>query len=194
VTVPALRLEDGQRVQGSRAIAAALHELRPEAGLFPEDPEARAAVQEAERWGEEVLQPVPRRMIRRGLRDSLAQRQWFARVASPLPAPRLVGVALTPVVPAFVAQVGATPERVRRDLAELGALLDHADALIADGVIGGDRPNAADFQIGTSLRMLLAMADAGDAVEGRPSEALARRIQPDYPPVPAALSHLSAAR
>src|SRR6266576_3416901 len=51
-TVPALRWSDGTRVQGSRAIAAALHEHTPERELFPADPAARARVEEAERWGE----------------------------------------------------------------------------------------------------------------------------------------------
>src|SRR6266511_2447118 len=56
-TVPALRL-NGRRVQGSLEISRALEELQPEPPLFPEDPERRAAVEEAERWGEAVLQPV----------------------------------------------------------------------------------------------------------------------------------------
>src|SRR5436305_12683139 len=55
-TVPALKL-DGRRVQGSRQIAQALDELWPDPPLFPIDPELRSRVIEAERWGEEVLQP-----------------------------------------------------------------------------------------------------------------------------------------
>src|SRR3954453_16853124 len=50
--VPALRL-DGQRLQGSRTITRALEALRPEPRLFPADPDERAAVESAERWGEE---------------------------------------------------------------------------------------------------------------------------------------------
>ena len=192
LTVPALRLPDGRRVQGSRAISAALHEAAPERGLFPDDPELRARVEAAERWGEEVLQPIPRRLIRRGLRDHLRQRQWFADVASPLPAPRVMGVLLTPLVPAFIAQAGATPSRVREDRAELPALLDQVDALLADGTIGGPRLNAADWQIGTTVRMLLAFEDVSALVAGRPAEAHARRVQPSYPTIPAALPALTA--
>ena len=33
--------------------------------------------------------------------------------------------------------------------------IDHVDELIAAGVIGTEQPNAADFQIATSLRVLL---------------------------------------
>lgn len=186
-TVPALRLADGLHVQGSRAIAQALDAAAPDRGLFPADPQARAGVEAAERWGEEVLQPVPRRLIRRGLRDHLRQRQWFADVASPFPAPRVMGALLTPLVPLFIAQAGATPERIRRDIAELPGLLDHVDALLADGTIGGAQLNAADWQIGTGVRMLLAFEDVGSLVAGRPAEAHARRVQPDYPAIPAAL-------
>ena len=131
--------------------------------MFPAEAQARARVEEAERWGETVLQPVPRRLIRRGLRDHLSQRQWFADVASPFPAPQVMGALLTPLVPVFIAQAGATPERVTQDLVELPALLDHVDELLAQGTIGGPRLNAADWQIGTTVRMLLAFLEAGYA-------------------------------
>ncbi|MHB8694324.1 MAG: glutathione S-transferase family protein [Solirubrobacteraceae bacterium] len=187
VTVPAMKLPDGRRVQGSLAIASALEEYAPSPSLYPQDTALAAAAREAERWGEAVLQPVPRRLIRWGLCSHLSQRQWFADVASPLPAPRVVGALLTPVVPVFAHQVGASDERVQRDLAELPGLLDHVDELLEQGVIGGPELGAADYQIGASVRMLLAMQDAGRAVEGRPAEAFARRVVPDYPAIPAAL-------
>src|SRR5689334_3447295 len=60
-TVPALRLDD-RRLQGTREIARALDEVVPEPPLFPTDPAERAKVEEAERWGDEVLQPIPRRI------------------------------------------------------------------------------------------------------------------------------------
>jgi glutathione S-transferase len=186
-TVPAIRLPDGRRVQGSVAIAAALEEFQPEPSLYPIDPALRAQALEAERWGESVLQCVPRRLIRWGLRHHLSQRQWFADVASPFPAPKVMGALLTPVVPVFAWQVGARDERVEHDLADLPGLLDHVDQLLARGVIGGAELGAADFQIGTSVRMLLAMQDVGMLVMGRPSEAFARRVQPDYPEIPPAL-------
>src|ERR1044072_269719 len=63
-TVPAVKADDGRRVQNSRAIARLLDELQPEPPLFPADPERRLAVEEAERWGEERLQNVPRVLYR----------------------------------------------------------------------------------------------------------------------------------
>ncbi len=187
VTVPALRFPDGRRVQGSLAISQALEAFVPTPSLYPSDPVARAGAQEAERWGEEVLQPIPRRLIRWGLRHHLRQRRWFAEVASPFPAPAVTSVLLTPVVPIFVRQAGASDERVRHDLAELPGLLDEVDSLLERGVIGGEELGAADFQIGSTVRVLLAFQDVRPLVVGRQAEAFAIRVVPDYPEIPAAL-------
>jgi glutathione S-transferase len=186
-TVPALRFPDGRRVQGSVAISQALEAFAPTPSLYPSDPVARAGAQDAERWGEAVLQPIPRRLIRWGLRHHLRQRRWFADVASPFPAPGLMSVLFTPVVPIFVRQAGASDERVRRDLAELPSVLDEVDSLIERGVIGGQHLGAADFQIGSTVRVLLAFQDVRPLVVGRSAEAFAIRVVPDYPEIPAAL-------
>jgi glutathione S-transferase len=71
-------------------------------------------------------------------------------------------------------------ERLASDLAGLPAKLDHVDALAADGILGADEPNAADFQIGATLRVLLTVADLRPLLEDRPAEELARRWFPDY--------------
>jgi glutathione S-transferase len=42
-------------------------------------------------------------------------------------------------------------------------------------------PNAADFQIATSLRLLMAFEDIAPAIEGRPAGALAHRVVPRPP-------------
>jgi glutathione S-transferase len=186
-TVPAMKLPDGRRIQGSLAIAQALEQFAPSPSLYPAQPAAYAAVADAERWGETVLQPIPRRLIRWGLRQRLEQRQWFADVASPLPAPRLAGILLTPIAPVFARTVGANDAQVRQDVDRLPDLLDEVDRLIAQGVIGGDQLNAADFQIAPSVRMLLAMTDVAHLVADRAAATLARRIVPDYPVIPAAL-------
>jgi glutathione S-transferase len=109
VTVPAVRL-DGAKVQGTGRIALALDALVPDPPLFPADPERRRAVEEAEAWGDEVLQP---------------------------------------------------------------------------GVIGAAERNAADFQIATSISLLLTMDDVRPMIEGRPAERLARDVvqhQPGHTP------------
>lgn len=186
-TVPAIRLPDGHRVQGSLAIAQALERIAPSPPLYPSEPAARAAVANAERWGEAVVQPIPRRLIRWGLRRHLRQRQWFADVASPLPAPKIVGALLTPIVPVFARAAGASDVQVQRDLSDLPALLDEVDRLLQQGVIGGEKLNAADFQIASSLRMLLAMRDIRQVLSGHQAEIFAIRVIPEYPEIPSAL-------
>ncbi len=188
VTVPAMKLAGGAKVQGSLDITRALEQAQPVPALFPADPDARQAVEEAERWGEGVLQPIPRRIVRWGLRNHLSQRQWFADVASPLPAPKLSGIALTPIVPFFVKQAGAYDEPVRADIAGLPEKLDHIDALLADGVIGDlEAVNAADCQIAGSLAMLHAFEDLRPLFDSRPCRSYVLSLIPDYPAIPAVL-------
>lgn len=186
-TVPAIKLRGGGRVQGSLAITQALEQIAPSPPLYPPEPAARAAVVKAELWGEDVLQPIPRRLIRWGLRAHLRQRQWFADIASPLPAPAVLGMLLTPIVPVFARLAGATNVQVQQDLSQLSAVLDQVDRLLQDEVIGGGVLNAADFQIAPSVRMLLAMNDVEHLIRGRPAERFAIRVVPKYPDIPAAL-------
>jgi glutathione S-transferase len=182
-TVPALKL-DGRRIQGSLEIARALEAERPEPPLYPADPERRHAVEQAERWGEAVLQPVPRRIIRRATIRSPAMRGFIA-ADSRIPFPGAVGPALVPVAAVFARLVGASEDRAWADVSELPTLLDRVDELAAEGTIGQAEPNAADFQIGTTVRALLAFPELRPMIEGRPAETLARRILPDFPELPA---------
>jgi hypothetical protein len=75
----------------------------------------------------------------------------------------------------------------RPGVSELPGLLDKVDSLLESGVIGGEELGAADFQIASSVRVLIAMGDASRLVAGRQAESFARRVVPDYPEVPAAL-------
>jgi glutathione S-transferase len=182
-----MRLADGRRVQGSLVIAQTLERLAPNPPLYPRDAQARRNAECAERWGEAVLQPIPRRLLRWGLRRHLRQRQWFAAVDGRVPAPALAGALMTPIVPLFIRQSQATDERIRQDIAELPAHLDEVDRLLGDGVLRPGDPGAAELQIASSLRALLAMEDVGRLLAGRPAGAFARALIPDYPTVPAAL-------
>src|SRR5947209_10840400 len=156
-TVPALKL-DGQRIQGSRQIARTLDERWPEPPLFPADPALRASVEEAERWGEEQLQPIPRRLFRYGVARNPELREWVVR-AQRLPIPALTAQAIRPAVEWYVRTVEAdgrraTEAEVRADLAALPALLDHVDELLGDGTLTLDPPNAAALQIMASVNLL----------------------------------------
>src|SRR5437867_4080066 len=59
--VPAIKI-DGRRFQGTREISHELDRVLPEPPLFPDDPERRRAVEEAEVWGD-PFQQVPRTII-----------------------------------------------------------------------------------------------------------------------------------
>lgn len=186
-TVPALRI-DGRRIQNSRRISRVLDELRPDPPLFPADRDARRAVEEAERWGEEVFQPAPRRLFRWGAVHSNQLRLWIARDVLGMPAPGVMARTNAPIARYMARAVGADDAGVRDDLAALPGHLDRVDRLVAEGIIGGDSPNAADLQILSTVRVLLTFTDLRDAVEPRPAAAAARRRFPDYPePVPAVL-------
>jgi glutathione S-transferase len=183
-TVPAMRL-DGARLQGTGEIALALDALVPSPPLFPADPDARAAVVEAEAWGDEVLQPVPRRLIWNALgrdRSSVASYLEGARLGIPT---RLAALTAPPISAAARRFNHATDENARRDLAALPGLIDHVDELIERGVIGGSQRNAADFQIATSISLLMTMDDVRPMIAGRPAERLARELvrhQPGHMP------------
>jgi glutathione S-transferase len=182
-TVPGLKV-DGRRVQGSLNISRALDELQAEPRLFPADPERRRAVEDAEAWGEGELQPVPRRMFRWGASRRQSMRVWMARDMG-MPAPDLMARAQKPLAHAFARMADVSDERIRADIAALLAQLDHIDGLITAGVIGRAERNAADFQIGTTVRVLLAYDDIRPLVEGRPAADLAMRLLPRYPgPIP----------
>jgi glutathione S-transferase len=178
-TVPALRI-DGRRIQGSREISHALDEIEPEPALFPSDPARRRAVEAAEAWGERSLQPVPRRIFRWSLARNSRLRSGVAHSLG-LPAPDVMAKTQAPIARYFARKSGATDELVRSNLEALPGMLDHVDGLIADGTIGDDEVNAADLQIGTSVRVLLSFEDVRPMVEGRPAEELAMRVLPEYP-------------
>ena len=47
-------------------------------------------------------------------------------------------------------------------------------------MIGGPSPNAADFQIATSIRVLLLFDDLRPLIDDRPAARYARSLVPDY--------------
>lgn len=177
-TVPGLKL-DGRRIQGSLEISRALDEFQPEPPLFPAEPERRAAVEDAERWGNDVYQPVPRRIFRwavssdRGLRRSVSE-------AAGMPAPAVASQLFWPVAQVYVRFEGGGEQAARADVAALPDHLDHIDGLIANGTLNGEDLNAADFQIGTTTRVLFNFPQLRPLLEGRPAAEHATRVIADY--------------
>jgi glutathione S-transferase len=178
--VPAI-VVDGKRIQGTRTISRALDDMRPEPPLFPSDPGARREVEEAERFGDDVLQELARRMVvcafrhagwptvdlTYGARMNRRLQFWMRRTA--------------PMGRVIAALYGARDAVIRADLFGFPAILDKIDEWIEKGVIDGEELNAADFQLAPSLQLLLMAEDYAQALRGRPLEAFAHRVAPGYP-------------
>jgi glutathione S-transferase len=176
-TVPAIRIA-GAKVQGTTNIARALDALIPSPPLFPAEPEERKEVEAADAWGDEVLQPVPRRLTLNALKHDRSALPSYLKDAK-LGVPVGLVAPAAPLIAAASRRVNrATDEAAERDLAAVPGLVDYVDELIERGVIGGSEPNAADFQIATSISLLLTMDDVRPAIEGRPAERFARDVVP----------------
>lgn len=173
-TVPGVVI-DGEPVHGSRPILARLEQLAPEPALFPSE-----QVREAERWGEEQLQDLGRCLPWGAMHFRPESMGTFAAPgAQPLDAPG------TDFAIKFVRATwryhGITAARLHDDLAGLPAKVEQIERLAEDGVIGGEQPNAADLQIGATIRVLLPIADLRPLLGGTAGERIAMRLFPEYP-------------
>jgi glutathione S-transferase len=184
-TVPGMRI-DGERLVGSRTIMRRLDELKPAPPLLPPPgDEQYAPVLEAERWGDEVFQEVPRRIIDVAfLRMPAAMGSYLGDAKLPLPRP-LIGPAMPLTAKLMAFKNKARDTIARTDIAGLGAQLDRIERWIEEGVIGGKQPNAADLQIGSTIRLLVSIADLRPLIEGRPAERLTGWFPPLVGEVPA---------
>jgi glutathione S-transferase len=171
-TVPGL-LIDEQPVHGSRAILARLEAIEPTPTLYPSE-----EVREAERWGDEELQDLGRRL------------PWGALYFRPEAMGTFAGG--EPLDPAgtdfaikFVRATWRyhkiTATRLHDDLAGLPAKIAHIEQLAEDGTLDGERPNAADLQIAATIRVLLPLGDLQPLLEGSAAERIALRFFPSYP-------------
>src|SRR3954447_14205893 len=185
-TVPALAA-DGHRISTNHGIARFLEEQHPDPPLFPVDPDRRAAVEEAERWGNETLQMAARRIPGVAVvRDpaKFSRSSGDGRMGDLLYKHELARRLIVPRI--LRAIFAANPAQDDELLAELSTMLDRIDAWIADGVLGGPELNVADFMVAPSLALILYRPDVRPLFEGRPALELVDRLLPE--PVPAAAS------
>jgi glutathione S-transferase len=181
LTVPGVDFGDGERVHGSRAIVRTLEHRAPDPPLLPADGRERRVVEEAERWGDEVLQPLARRLIWATLKRRPSAMMSYTADAD-LPLPDAAARLSAPLVAAASARLnGAADADVRADLINLDFHLDRADHWIEAGGMGGERPTAADLQVGSGLALLLTLGDIRERVEAHDCARVARRWFPDYP-------------
>jgi glutathione S-transferase len=184
-TVPGMRI-DGERLVGSRRIMRRLDELAPEPPLLPvPGSSAYARVLEAERWGDDVFQSVPRRLIDVAFLRRPAAMESYAADAK-LPLPRAL---LRPALPLSARLMAlknhARDDVARADVAALSSQLERIDGWIAEGLLGGEQPNAADLQIGSTVRILMSIGDVRPLIEGHPAAQLTRYFPPMAGEVPA---------
>jgi len=173
-TVPGLLVDD-EPVHGSTAIVARLEEIKPDPPLYPD---GRAdEVREAELWADRELQDLGRRLTWGGLHFRPEVMGTFAG-GEPLDPPG-VDFAMKFLRGTWKYHK-ISAERLAADLAGFPAKVDHVEGLAADGLIGGDPPNAADLQIGSTIRVLLTVRDLDEQLTGTAAEAIARRWFPDY--------------
>jgi glutathione S-transferase len=175
-TVPALVL-NGRLLQTNRAIARALDELVPDPPLFPADPAARARVEEAERFIDEVFQDATRRMIIWSTfrdPDSVTPHPANGRIPIPRSSWRRAWVR-----PLAFRLYGITAAVIRNDFATLPAMLDKLDGYVADGVLNGPQLTAADLELAPIIAALMGIGDHGRTIDERPMAALVSRVMPD---------------
>jgi glutathione S-transferase len=174
-TVPALLL-DGERVQTNREIARYLERVCPEPPLFPADPEGRRIVEEAERWGDEVLQMAARRLLLATRVAELRERGGRGRLGPLLArSDRLRDVLARGAGQSFRANAG----NVEDLLSTIPPLLDKVDTWIQEEVLCGEELTVADFVIAPSLALLSYRPDLDRELATRPAARLMDRLLPD---------------
>lgn len=177
-TVPGLRFGT-ERIGGSRAIMRFLDELQPDPPLLPPvGTEQYARVLELERWGDVELQSAARRIIDAAIVRAPASATSYLEGAK-LPLPIAAIAAIVPLsARLMILKNHADDESVRADVRALSTVLDRIDAAIDEGLLGGEEPNAADLQIGSSLRLLASLGDVRPLIEERPCARLIEYFPP----------------
>jgi glutathione S-transferase len=172
-TVPGA-LIDGEPIHGSVPILERLEEIRPDPPLYPEP--IAADVHAAERWGDGELQDLGRRFPWGALRF----RPEYLGIAA---GGDVLDPAGTDYAIRFVHAAwkyhGISCERLAADLEAFPAKLDQIEALAEQGTICSESPNAADLQIGATMRVILSVADLEPLIAGRAAQEVADRWFPD---------------
>lgn len=171
-TVPGLLVDD-EPVHGTQAIFARLDQLSPDAGLYPAA--SAAAIREIEAGLAEDLQTAARVLVFGAMHFRPESMGTFAGVAQLDPAG--VDFAIKSARAAW-RYLEIDAQRVHATLQGLPALLDAVDALLEEGAIGGEEPTAIDFQLGSSLHLLVQIGDLRPLVEERPAATLLSLFEP----------------
>lgn len=173
-TVPGMTIGD-EPVHKSVAILERIDREYPENPLYPEP--IAGAVREAELWANGDLQDLGRRL------------SWGALRFRPEAAGTLAGgQPLDPAGTDYAMKLihgtwkyhGISAVRLADDLRLLPELIARVEELASQGLIDGEAPTAADFQIGATARVLLGVGDLKPLLGGTAAERIALRFFPDY--------------
>lgn len=174
-TVPGAII-DGEPVHGSTGILWKLEEIAPDPPLYPEP--IGEAVRAAELWADGDFQDLGRRLPWSALHFRPEAMGTFGG-GEPL------DPAGTDFAMKFVRSTwkwhGITAERIAADLAGLPAMVAEIEGFAERGLIGADSPTAADFQIGSTVRILSTIRDLDPVFDGTVAREVAFRLFPDYP-------------
>ena len=147
----------------------------PENPLYPEA--IATEVQEAEIWGDGYLQDVARRLpfgalhFRPGSMGTFAGAGELDAAGTDFAAKNLRGI---------WRYLKLKPSDLMEDLARMDETIERIETFAEEGILDGEEPTAADFQIASSARVLLTVGDLLPTLEGTAAERIARRYFPDY--------------
>ncbi len=178
-TVPGLAI-DRQRISTNHRIARFLEERHPEHPLFPADPEARKAVEEAEAWANDELQMAARRILLAAVLvdpAAFSQATGDGRLGYLLYRRESLRRLITPIIGRQI--FAARAAEADQLLGQLSEMLDRIDGWINDGILGGPELNVADCMVAPSLALILYRPDVRPTFEGRPALALVDRLLPE---------------
>jgi glutathione S-transferase len=162
-TVPGLLVDD-EPAHGTSTIFARLDELHPDAGFYP--PASADEIREAEVGIAEELQTSARVLVFGAMHFRPESMGTFAGVDQLDPGG--VDFAIKTMHGAW-RYLDITAQRIHDTLQALPAQLDTVDALLDSGALDGENPTAADFQLGSSLHLLVQIGDVRSLVEERPA-------------------------
>jgi glutathione S-transferase len=155
---------DDEPAHGTSTIFARLDELHPDAGFYP--PASADEIREAEAGIAEELQTSARVLVFGAMHFRPESMGTFAGVDQLDPGG--VDFAVKTMQGAW-RYLDITAQRIYDTLQALPAQLDTVDALLDSGTLGGENPTAADFQLGSSLHLLVQIGDVRPLVEERPA-------------------------
>lgn len=147
----------------------------PENPLYPES--IAAEVREAEEWGDAYFQDLARRLsfgalhFRPGSMGTFAGAGELDAGGTDFAVKNLRGI---------WRYMKLKPSTLIEDLAHIDETIERIEGYAQEGVIDGDEPTAADFQIAASARLLMTIGDLGPILEGSAARRIATRYFPEY--------------